>query len=439
MRGKNLLPGRSPSVLDDGAMPNARRTPEGTPGTAESSEDALPTVYLKPGEADRVLAGHPWIYEAALLRLTRAPSDGDVVQVKDHRRRFLGVGFYNSKSRIRVRVLSDQRCELDAAFFEKRLRRALEHRRRFLPEATSCRLVNAEGDLLSGLIVDRYEDVLVLQTSSVGMEQRKGLIVELLQKLVSPRAILERNDMPSRRFEGLPELHGVLAGTLSEAEQAAVPVCLNGLRFEANLAAGHKTGLYLDQQTNHARVATLAQGARVLDAFSFLGGFGLHAARAGAASVLGIDQSDEAIRVARHLAQLNGLADRCTFESGNVFDWLRTATSESMPHGQFDLVVLDPPSFTRNRASVPDALRGYKEIHLRSLKLLRPGGILATFCCSHHVDALTFEAVVLEAARDARRLLRRIEVYGQCADHPILPTIPESEYLKGFAFEWLAP
>lgn len=420
-------------------MANARRTPERVPGPADTGEDTLPTIYLKPGEADRVLAGHPWVYEAAVLRLTREPADGDVVQVKDHRRRFLGVGFYNSKSKIRVRVLSDERRELDANFLEHRLRSALEHRRRFMPSATSYRLVNAEGDRLSGLIVDRYEDVLVIQTSSIGMERRKATIVELLGKLVSPRAIVERNDMPSRRFEGLPECHGVLAGQLSEAEQAAVPVHMNGLRFEANLTAGHKTGLYLDQQTNHPRVAALARDARVLDAFSFLGGFGLHAARAGAASVLGIDQSAEAVEVARRLAGVNGVSDRCTFETANVFDWLRTATGDVPPEGRFDLVVLDPPSFTRNRASVPDALRGYKEIHLRGLKLLRPGGILATFCCSHHVDAATFEAVVLEAARDARRLLRRVDVYGQSPDHPILPTIPETEYLKGFAFEALAP
>jgi 23S rRNA (cytosine1962-C5)-methyltransferase len=423
----------------------------------ESTEESLPTVYLKPGDADRVLAGHPWIYEGNILRLTREPADGAVIQVKDHRRRFLGVGFYNSKSRIRVRVLSDQRRDIDAAFLEQRLRAAIEHRRRFMPGASSCRLVNAEGDLLSGLVVDKYEDVLVLQTSSVGMDQRKTTIAEILNRLLAPRAILERNDMPSRKFEGLPETHGVLAGTLSETDQAAVPVLMNGLRFEANLAAGHKTGLYLDQQLNHLRVAALTRGARVLDAFCFLGGFGLHAARAGASSVLGIDQSAEAVQTAQRIAASNGLSDTCRFEAANVFDWLRTATATTAPAPAtgtgtagsslpsptpeclYDVVILDPPSFTRNRASVPDALRGYKEIHLRALKLLRPGGILATFCCSHHVDAATFEAVVLEASLDARRLLRRIESYGQSPDHPIIPTIPESEYLKGFAYEAIAP
>ncbi|MGE3312811.1 MAG: class I SAM-dependent rRNA methyltransferase, partial [Limisphaerales bacterium] len=277
-----------------------------------------------------------------------------------------------------------------------------------------------------------------------GMDQRKPLITAILQRLLSPRAILERNDMGSRKFEGLPEAQGVLAGELPESEQGAIPVLMNGLRFEANLRAGHKTGLYLDQQVNHERVAGLARGARVLDAFSFLGGFALHAARAGAVSVVGIDQNEDAIGVARRLAEINGVADRCVFEVANAFDWLRSpstagaASGETTP-GAFDLVILDPPSFTRNRASVPDALRGYKEIHLRGLKLLRPGGVLATFCCSHHVDAAMFDAVIQEAARDARCLLRRVAVYQQSPDHPVLPAIPESEYLKGFAFERLDP
>lgn len=403
----------------------------------------LPTVYLKPGEADRVVGGHPWIYEGSLLRVVRDPGDGGVVQVKDHRRRLIGVGFYNSKSRIRVRVLAWERAELDEAFFERRLRQALEHRQRHLPEATSYRWVNAEGDLLSGLIVDRYEDVLVVQMSSVGMETRKSMLVRLLEKLGRPRAIVERNDMGARRFEGLEEASGVLAGDLSEAERRALPVRLNGLQFEADLVGGHKTGLYLDQQVNQALVAGWAKGAEVLDAFSFQGGFALAAARAGAKSVLGLDQSAEAVAVAERMAVANGLEAVCSFRAGNVFDWMREAVATGAeggrPEPRFDLIVLDPPSFTRNRASVPDALRGYKEIHLRAMRLLRPGGLLATFCCSHHVDARTFEATILEAAYDARRQLRRVTAFGQAADHPVLPAVPETEYLKGFGYEMLCP
>ena len=274
----------------------------------------------------------------------------------------------------------------------------------------------------------------MVQLSSLGMDQRKEMIVSVLQELFSPRAIVERGDMASRKFEGLAEGNGVLAGELS----GPVTVNLNGLKFETDLAAGHKTGLYLDQQRNYERVAELAKGAHVLDCFSFVGGFGLHAARTGAAHVHLLDQSAEAIATAKRNAEMNGLAEACSFEAANVFDWLKAQTKTGPNEKlvpKFDLVVLDPPSFTRNRASVPDALRGYKEIHLRALKLLKPGGTLATFCCSHHVDAALFQDTVLSAAFDARRILRRVAAYTQSPDHPIIPMIPETEYLKGFAFE----
>ena len=396
--------------------------------------DSLPTVLLKPGEADRVVAGHPWIYHGEILRLTTQPADGELVQVKDHRQRLLGVGFFNSKSKINVRLLAPERVEINERFFEERIRAALAVRQRHLPAATSFRVVNAESDFLSGLIVDKYEDVLVLQISSLGMDRRKMLIAAALQKIFSPRAILERGDIASRKYEGLPEANGLLAGELG----GPVSVTLNGLKFETDLSAGHKTGLYLDQQVNYQAVSQFAKGAQVLDAFSFLGGFGLHAARAGAARVHLLDQSAEAVAASQRNAAANGLADKCSFESVNVFDWLKAQTAVK-PHEKviprFDLIVLDPPSFTRNRASVPDALRGYKEIHLRALKLLRAGGTLATFCCSHHVDATTFQDVILSAAYDTRRILRRVATYSQGPDHPIIPMIPETEYLKGFAFE----
>ena len=407
---------------------------------------ALSTVLLKPGEADRVLAGHPWIYHGSVLRLTHPAADGELVQVKDHRQRLLGVGFYNSKSKINVRVLSPDRVEVNQAFFEERIRAALAIRQKHLPNATSFRVVNAESDFLSGLIVDKYEDVLVVQTSSLGMDQRKKTIVSVLQSLFSPRAIVERNELSSRKFEGLPDANGILAGELS----GPVTVNLNGLKFETDLLAGHKTGLYLDQQLNYQLVANLLKNGgpsvpasgfpalQVLDCFSFLGGFGFHAARAGAAQVHFLDQSADAIAAATRNAAANGLADKCSFETANVFDWLKAQTAVK-PHEKviprWDFIILDPPSFTRNRASVPDALRGYKEIHLRALKLLKPGGTLATFCCSHHVDASLFQDTVLSAAFDARKILRRIATYSQSPDHPIIPMIPETEYLKGFAYE----
>lgn len=397
----------------------------------------LPTVLLRPGEADRIVAGHPWIYASSVLRLTQPAGDGDAVQVKDHRQRFLGVGLYNSKSKIRVRVLAAERVAIDQTFFEQRLRAALALRQKHLPEATSFRLVNAESDGLSGLTVDRYEDVLVLQIAALGMERRKPQIVAALEKLFSPRAMVERGDAAFRKFEGLEQAQGLVTGALA----GKVSVRLNGLRFEADVLAGQKTGLYLDQQVNYQRVAELvarAPGARVLDAFTFQGGFALHAARAGAAQVHGLDQSEEAVRSAAANAAANGLAERCSFETANVFDWLKAHTT-TRPHEKlvprFDVIVLDPPSFTRHRAAVPDALRGYKEIHVRALKLLKPGGTLATFCCSHHVDAGTFQDVILAAAFDTRRVLRRVATFTQSPDHPILPAIPETEYLKGFALE----
>lgn len=405
--------------------------------TPVAGPDSLPLIILKPREADRVVAGHPWIYAGAIMHAGKPLEDGDLVQIRDHRKHWLGVGLYNAQSKITVRVITQEHVMVNQAFFEARIRAALAVRRRHLPGATSFRVVSAEGDFLSGLIVDKYDDVLVIQTSSLGMDQRKAMILAALKTIFTPRAIVERNEMASRKFEGLPEANGLLEGTLD----GPVSVNLNGLKFETDLRAGHKTGLYLDQQANYQRTAeliALTPGANVLDCFSFLGGFALHAARAGAAHVHGLDQSADAIAAATRNATTNGLADKCTFEAANVFDWLKTQTAVG-PHEKlipkFDAIVLDPPSFTRNRASVPDALRGYKEIHLRALKLLKPGGLLATFCCSHHVDSATFQDVILSAAFDTRRVLRRVATFSQSPDHPFIPCIPETEYLKGYAFE----
>ncbi len=407
---------------------------------------ALPTVIVRPGEADRLVAGHPWLYHGAGLRLTQPATDGQLVQVKDHRQRLLGVGFYNSKSKINVRMLAAERTEINEAFFEERIRTALAVRQKHLPNATSFRVVNAESDFLSGLIVDKYEDVLCVQISALGMDIRKAMIVAALQKIFSPRAIMERSDVASRKFEGLGESNGVLMesnlqvapGEQAKAWTPTVTVNLNGLKFETDLAAGHKTGMYLDQQANYQAVTQFAKGAQVLDCFSFLGGFGLHAARAGAKQVHMLDQSADAVAASLRNAKANGLEKNVSAEAINVFDWLKTATAVK-PHERviprYDLIILDPPSFTRSRATVGDALRGYKEIHIRALKLLKTGGTLATFCCSHHVNAELFQDTLLSAAYDTRHILRRVATFSQGPDHPIIPMIPETEYLKGFAFE----
>jgi 23S rRNA (cytosine1962-C5)-methyltransferase len=396
--------------------------------------ESLPTVLLKPGESDRIIAGHPWIYHGEILRLTAPAADGALMQVKDHRQRLLGVGFFNSRSKINVRLLALERVEVDEKFFQDRTRTALAVRQKHLPGATSFRVVNAESDFLSGLIVDKYEDVLVVQISALGMDQRKTMIVAALQKIFSPRVILERSDVSSRKFEGLQESNGVIFGELS----GPISVNLNGLKFETDLVGGHKTGMYLDQQVNYQAVSQFAKSGQVLDCFSFLGGFGLHAARAGAAHVHLLDQSADAIEASKRNAAANGLSEKCSFETVNVFDWLKENTAVK-PHERviprFDLIILDPPSFTRNRTSVPDALRGYKEIHLRALKLLKPGGTLASFCCSHHVNSELFLDSLLSAAFDTRHILRRVATFAQSPDHPVIPMIPETEYLKGFAFE----
>lgn len=389
---------------------------------------------LKPGEADRVLAGHPWIYGGSVLRLTAPANDGDLVQIKDHRQRFLGVGFYNSKSKINVRVLAPERVEVTPKFFEEKIRAALAVRKKHMPNATSFRVINAESDFLSGLIVDKYENVLVVQISSLGMEQRKPMILAALKTIFQPRVIVERSESSFRKFEGLPDANGFLLGKLD----GPIEIKLNDLKFEVDISGGHKTGLYLDQQVNYGKVAKLVKGGNVLDCFTFLGGFGLHAARAGATQIHMLDQSADAIAAAKRNAAANHLSANCSFEAVNVFDWLKAQTAVK-PHEKvvpkFDSIILDPPSFTRSRSAIPDAMRGYKEIHLRALKLLKPGGTLATFCCSHHVDAEMFQAIILEAAFDARRILRRVATYSQSPDHPVIPSIPETEYLKGFAFE----
>ncbi|MBX3732424.1 MAG: class I SAM-dependent rRNA methyltransferase [Verrucomicrobiae bacterium] len=395
----------------------------------------LSTVLLKPGEADRIAAGHPWVYTNSMLRLTGPAADGDWVQVKDHRQRLLGTGFYNSKSRIAVRLLDRDRVPGDREFFSQRIAAAAAVRRRWLPGATSHRWINAESDFLSGLIVDRYEDVLVVQISSLGMERRKDLICEVLREQFQPRAILERGDPAARRFDGLEGVQGVLWGEAPDRTEMG----MNGLRWTVDFAEGHKTGHYLDQQVNYASVGALAAGAsEVLDCFTYTGGFALHAAQAGARNVLALDQSEAAVAAGRAHAEANGLAKQVQFEAANVFDWLKERTAVGRGERvipRFDLIVLDPPSFTRNRASVPDALRGYKEIHLRALRLLKPGGVLATFCCSHHVHRNLFEEVILAAAFDSRLTLRRVASYTQSPDHPVIPAIPETEYLKGFAYE----
>jgi len=390
----------------------------------------------------RIFHGHEWVYASDVQKTFGDPEPGSVVSLKDFKDRALGSAIYNPKSQIVARRFSRRKQALDAEFFQRRIARALEYRRRLVAEGAIAadlhRLVWSESDGLPGVVIDRYGGHIVLQTLTLGMDQRKGLIVDALKAALAPSSIIERNDAPVRAAEGLPLITGVLDGVAPSPFRIETP---SGL-FVIDFSGGQKTGLYLDQFGNYAIVARRSGGRRVLDCFCNQGGFALACVLGGAASVTGVDSSAAAVALARENAVESGVAGRTTFVEANVFDYLnaveKDVPSSSEESTGFDHIILDPPSFARSRSALADARRGYKEIHLRALKLLRPGGFLSTFSCSHHVTRDEFLSVIIEAATDARRTLRLASILTQNADHPIVPAIPESEYLKGFTFEIMA-
>lgn len=386
----------------------------------------------------RLFHGHEWVYATDVARLTGQPEPGDVVELISTRNRPLGSAIYNPESQIVARRFSRRKQKLDADFFLRRIERARDFRLSLGYPEPVYRLVWSESDGLPGVVIDRYGDHFVLQTLTLAMDQRKSLIADAIVSLFAPQSIIERNDSPIRKAEGMPLVTGMLRG----AAPAPFEIEIAGVRQIVDLAEGQKTGIYLDQLDNYLAVGARAVGKRVLDCFCNQGGFALHCAKSGASEVTAIDASDGAVQATRSNADLNGWTSLKAVEA-NVFDFLKTAESQLSADDQgesglYDLIVLDPPSFTRNRKSVPDALRGYKEIHLRALKLLSRDGILATFCCSHHVSREEFLGVICEAAVDARRTLRLVESHGQRLDHPVIPTVPETEYLKGFTFQLVA-
>lgn len=384
----------------------------------------MPGLIIAPRA--RIFHGHEWVYATEIKKSFGDPQPGDVITLKDFRDRPLGSAIFNPRSQIVARRFSRRRQDLDGDFFKRRIAQAIEYRRRTGLDETLCRLVWSESDGIPGLIVDRYGDHLSVQTLTLAMDQRRDLIRDALVDLLAPQSIVLRNDSPSRKAEGLElgieMLHGENPGPFT--------VRANDLDFEIDLFDGQKTGLYLDQLGSHAAVASLAKGKRVLDCFTNQGGFALACAKAGAAKVTAIDISSSACEAARRNAAANGL-DIEVLEH-NVFDFLKHAKPD------YDLIVLDPPSFTRNKKSLADALRGYKEIHLRSLKLLDKGGLLSTFCCSHHASRGIFLDNLAEASVDAKKSLRLVSEHAQRADHPILITLPETGYLKGFTVEVVA-
>lgn len=382
----------------------------------------------------RIFHGHDWVFSGEVLKVFGQPNDGDVISLKDGRDHLIGSAIYNSRSQIVARRFSRRKQDLDLDFFQRRIAQAAGYRARRGIDPRLCRLVWSESDGLPGVIVDRYGDHLVLQTLTLAMDQRKELIVRALEGYFCRAGdapalqIIERNDAPVRRAEGMELRNGTLRGELPNELEIEVA----GLKLQIDLLHSQKTGFYLDQLPNYRLVAEHARGRRVLDCFTSQGAFALACARAGANEVVGVEVGTESIRAAAENATRNSLAVRWIQQ--DAFQFLRAA-EKSEEH--FDLIILDPPSFTKTKGGLHDALRGYKELHVRAFKLLSPSGILATFSCSHHVGAEIFEKMIADALVDARRSARRLRRFEQALDHPVLPTLPETEYFRGMLLEMM--
>ncbi|MCE0497022.1 MAG: class I SAM-dependent rRNA methyltransferase [Methylacidiphilales bacterium] len=385
-------------------------------------------LYLNKGVRHRILAGHPWVFASEVDRVEGPAEDGDTVEIHSAKGEFLGSAIYNRRSQIVARRYSRERTALDARWIGLRLDDALAYRRSLQSgtAATAQRLVWSESDHLPGLVVDRYGDVLVLQTLTLAMARCEETITRLLVERTGVHVVLARNDAPVRQLEGLPLERRVLHGVY----EAPTRACIAGIDYELDLWSGQKTGFYLDQAANYAAVAAYAPGRRVLDCFSNQGAFALGAQKAGAASCRAIDQSAEALHLAEATARKTGL--EIEWVQGNVFDLLRHYEQK---RETFDLIVLDPPSFTKTKNNKTSALRGYHELHLRALRLLTRGGILATFSCSHHVTAEDWVELLQRASSETGTILRLRQRLGQSPDHPVLVNVPETEYLRGYVLE----
>ena len=382
-------------------------------------------IVVKPRA--RILHGHDWVFSSEVLKVFGNPADGDVISLKDGRDRLIGSAIYNSKSQIVARRFSRRRQDLDFDFFRRRIAQASEYRDRRNVDPKLRRIAWSESDGLAGVIIDRYGDQFVLQTLTLGMDLRKNLITEGIVELFGEVTIIERNDALVRKAEGMEVHSSVLRGTPSQ-----MAIEIEGVKLELDLLHGQKTGFYLDQRDNYGVVARCARDRRVLDCFSNQGAFALVCARAGAADVTGIEENPENIATAKRNAGGNELKARWIEQ--DVFQFLRSAEKAQT---QYDLIVLDPPSFTRTKSGLRSALRGYRELHMRAFRLLSKDGLLATFSCAHHVNDAAFLETITDALVDARRSARRVRRFEQAPDHPILATIPETEYLRGFLFEML--
>ena len=391
-------------------------------------------VTLKKGGGRALKCGGPWIYDNEVESVAGRVSDGDLVLVHDFDGYPLGRGFINRKSKLVVRMMTRNTAqEVDEAFIRLRVKNAWEYRTRVMDDVGSCRVIFGEADFLPGLVVDKFSDVLVVESLALGIDRLKLPILEILKRVLADdgiciRGIYERSDAKVREQEGMERLKGFIG----ESFDTKVEILENGVRYLVNVEDGQKTGFFLDQKYNRLAVQRLCKGKKVLDCFTHTGSFALNAAVAGAVSVLGVDASETGCLQAEENARLNGVEDRVTFQCADVFELLPCLEQEGE---SYDVVILDPPAFTKSRSSVKNAVRGYREINLRGMRLVRDGGFLATCSCSHFMDPDLFRKTLLEAARSAHKRLRQVEFRTQACDHPILWAADQSYYLKFYIFQ----
>lgn len=380
-------------------------------------------VTLKKKIGQRVLNGHPWIFANEVATVSEGAQAGDIVTVQSADGKFVGKGYFNPQSQIAVRILSrNQSAEINDDFFYNKIKEAWEYRKQ-LGYVENCRLIFGEADDLPQLIIDKFNDYFVIQTLALGIDKWKPAIVDALNKIFQPKGIYERNDVPVRELEGLAQQKGFL----SEPFDTKIQIIENGLKFNVDIESGQKTGYFLDQQDNRRAIQNIVKGADVLGAFTYTGTFEIHAAHYGAKSVLGLDISQSAVAQANANAALNGYQDICKFECVNAFDVLKQWAKEQK---KYDVVMLDPPSFTKTRSNIQKAITGYKEINLRGMKLVKPGGFLVTSSCTNLIQPELFLETIQLAAKDARRKLRQVTFQAQAADHPIIWGWENTNYLK---------
>jgi 23S rRNA (cytosine1962-C5)-methyltransferase len=380
-------------------------------------------VVLKRKIANRISNGHPWIFANEVEKIEGNPAAGDIVDVYYYDGKFAGKGYFNQQSQIIIRLLTRDRAEVvDDAFFHRRINECWNYRKQ-LGYTENCRLVFGEADGLPQLVIDKFNDYFVLQTLALGIDKWKPAITAAIQKIFQPKGIFERNDVPVRELEGLTQQKGFL----SDPFDTSIIINENGLKFHVDIENGQKTGYFLDQQDNRREIANIVKGADVLGAFTYTGTFEIHAAHYGAKSVLGLDISQNAVDQANRNAALNKLENIVKFEQANAFDVLKQWGKEGK---KWDVVMLDPPAFTKSRATIQKAITGYKEINLRGMKLTKPGGFLVTSSCTNLVDANLFVQTIDMAAKDARRKIRQVSFQTQSPDHPIVWGMENTQYLK---------